>query len=77
MNYQTALQTISNVTISSRFSPRQSGETAARSQWQEVSLKALSFAERIETIRKAAASNSEVYLKTATGYGRVRLFVKA
>jgi undecaprenyl pyrophosphate synthase len=75
--YNKALSHLNNVTISNRFSPRQSGEIEARSNWKEIKSLPASLAERIALVEKLSVENAEVHLKTATTYGRARLFVKA
>lgn len=81
MKYSKAFQNLSNVTISDN-SPRNAGETEANSEWKEIDLgqtyvNRLSVNERIELVNKLSAENSQVWFKTATGYGKARLFVKA
>lgn len=78
MSYQ-SLTTASNIKISD-FSPRYSGENAARSEWQEVPYDVfanLSVRERASLADDLATNNTEVHIKTATGYGRARIFIKA
>lgn len=75
MNYSRDLKNLSNVTISDG-SPRSSGEQASRSEWQEMNLP-FGYQERVTLVKELAGKYAKVHLKSATGYKRARLFVKA
>lgn len=75
MNYRTATQNLSNVTIAD-YSPRRDGETEARSEWKEVKDLPFGYQERIALLNKLAAEKSEVHMRPATTYGRARIWAK-
>ena len=74
MNYKAKL---SQAVAIKTYSPRQSGEKAASSQWQEIAYKTIpfGFSERVAFINKLTETQ-EVWIKTATKGGRIRIFVK-
>ena len=73
MNYKKMLAN-DNVQISD-VSPRGSGETEARSGWIEIKNLPFSFEERVTLIKRLGVEHKRVWLKTATGWGKARLFV--
>lgn len=75
MNYKKAFQNLNNVKVSN-YSPRESGETEARSEWKEVKLNYVDYATRVALIKELASKHQQVHLRTATLGHRARLYVR-
>lgn len=77
MNYKRDLSHLNNVILGVR-SPRYSGETENRSEWKEYKSEIVfDYKARVALIEKLAQENKEVFVKTATLGGHIRIFVKS
>lgn len=75
MNYKTATQHLSNVTIQS-YSPRAIGEQEKNSEWKDAFPLSTEYKQRVQLIEHVSKFSQAVVVRPATYGGRMRIWVK-